>query len=147
MLGRCNTIWLTWSRLPVVADAIDYVMRYFGILWNGKYIVAGARNWVSDKKHSMSLSLQKWNCLLTNKPSPVPAVTVFGVKIPGHGYNSTPKPQGLPKPLPVGDQIQLMQKLWLSSQDDALQGENTLPALLKNTLLNTVCEIFHKKVC
>lgn len=136
---------LTWSGLPVVADAVDYVMRYFWILWNGEHIVAWARNWVSDKKHSMSLSLKKWYCLLANKPSPVPAVTVLSVKIPGHGYNSTPKPQGLPKPLPVGDQDSTHAKtLTLKSRRHTSERKH-ITCTPGNTLLRTAHEILQKK--
>lgn len=49
---------LTWTRLSVVADTVDYVMRDFGILWNGKHVVAGARDGVPDQKHPVSLPLQ-----------------------------------------------------------------------------------------
>lgn len=48
---------LTWAGLSVVADAVDYVMGDFGILWNGQHVVAGAGYRVSHQKHPVPLSL------------------------------------------------------------------------------------------
>lgn len=120
-------------------------MRYFGILWNGEHIVTGDRPGVSDKKHSVSLSQKNRFCLLAKKGPPVPAITVLSVKIPGHGYKSTPKQQGLSKPLPVGDQDSTHAKtLTLRSRGHTSQRKH-ITCTPGNTFLRTVREIFAKK--
>ena len=58
-------IHVTWSRLPVVTDAVDDIMRHFGVLRDGQHVVAGAGDRVPDQEHAMSLSLQKGNRFLT----------------------------------------------------------------------------------
>lgn len=75
---------LTGARLSVVADAVYYVMRDFGILRHREHVVAvdGAR--VADQKDAVPLPLQQRHSLLPAQTAPVPTVLVLRVKISGH---------------------------------------------------------------
>lgn len=80
--------YLTWTGLSVVADAVNYIMRDFGVLWYREHVVPGAGDGVPDKKHAVPLPLQQRHSLLPAQPTPVPAATVLRVKISGHDNHS-----------------------------------------------------------
>lgn len=80
--------YLTWTGLSVVADAVNYVMRDFGVLRHREHVVAGAGDGVPDQKHAVPLPLQQRHSLLPAQPTPVPAATVLRVKISGHDNHS-----------------------------------------------------------
>lgn len=80
----CYPCCLTWTRLSVVADAVNYVMGDFRVLWNRQHVVTGAGDGVPDQKHAVPLPLQQRHSLLPGQPTPVPTATVLRVKISGH---------------------------------------------------------------
>lgn len=80
--------YLTWTGLSVVADAVNYVMRDFGVLRHRQHVVARAGDGVPDQKHAVPLPLQQRHSLLPAQPTPVPAAAVLRVKISGHDNHS-----------------------------------------------------------
>lgn len=89
--------YLTWAGLSVVADAVYYIMRDFGVLRHREHVVAGAGDGVPDQKHAVPLPLQQRHSLLPAQPSPVPAAAVVRVKISGHDHHSKAEAsRGLP---------------------------------------------------
>lgn len=83
-----NPSYLTWAGLSVVADAVNDIMRDFGVLRHREHVVAGAGDGVPDEKHAVPLPLQQRHSLLPAQPSPEPAAAVLRVKISGHGHHS-----------------------------------------------------------
>lgn len=79
--------YLTWAGLPVVADAVDDIMRDFGVLRHREHVVAGAGDGVPDEEHAVPLPLQQRHSLLPAQASPEPAAAVLRVKISGHGQH------------------------------------------------------------
>lgn len=79
-----HLVRLTWTGLSVVADAVYYVMRDFGILRHGEHVVAVDRARVPDQKDAVPLPLQERHSLLSAQATPVPTVSVLRVKISGH---------------------------------------------------------------
>lgn len=80
--------YLTSTGLSVVVDAVNYVMRDFGVLRHRQHVVTGAGDGLPDKKHAVPLPLQQRDSLLPAQPTPEPAATVLRVKISGHDNHS-----------------------------------------------------------
>lgn len=76
---------VTCAGLPVVTDAVDDVVRHFGVLRHGQDVVAGDGGGVPHQEHTVSLALEERNRFLAAQPPPVPASSVFGIKITSHG--------------------------------------------------------------
>lgn len=76
---------VTCAGLPVVTDAVDDVVRHFGVLRHGQDVVAGDGGGVPHQEHAVSLALEERDRLLAAQPPPVPASSVFGIKITSHG--------------------------------------------------------------
>lgn len=76
---------VTCAGLPVVTDAVDDVVRHFGVLRHGQDVVAGDGGGVPHQEHTVSLALEERDSFLAAQPPPVPARSVFGIKITSHG--------------------------------------------------------------
>lgn len=96
---------VTCARQPVVADAVDDVVRHFRVLRHRQNVVAGDGGGVPHQEHAMSLALEERHGFLAVQLPPVPAIAVSGIKITSHGRDEIPfEARGLsPSPLPIRD--------------------------------------------
>lgn len=78
-------LWFTWAGLPVVADAVDNVVGHSGVLRHRQHIVPRAGDRVPHQEDTVPLPLKEGNRVLAAQSAPVPAASVLGVKITGHG--------------------------------------------------------------
>lgn len=85
---RCSNrtgLCFTWAGLPVVADAVDNVVGHSGVLRHRQHVVPGAGDRVPHQEDPVPLPLEEGNRVLAAQSAPVPAASVFRVKITGHG--------------------------------------------------------------
>lgn len=81
---------VTCARLPVVADAVDDVVRHFRVLRHRQNVVTGDGGGVPHQEHAVSLALEEWHGFLAVQLPPVPAIAVCGIKIASHGRDENP---------------------------------------------------------